>query len=257
MISFTSAQLDHWVAMLLFPLARILALVASSPALGNKQVPARVKVGLSVFIALLVAPQVPVPDVAVGTAPGLLILAEQIVIGLAMGFSMRLIFTAVEMAGELAGLQMGLGFASFYDPINSSYTPIVARWLGTIAILFFLVTNGHLFMLAGVVESFQALPPGQAMQAAGFREVVNWGGSIFAYAAQISLPLLGALLITNVALGILTRAAPQLNLFAVGFPITMTIGFMVLLMSMPYFAPLFDRLAQEGLGTMMKVIMAH
>lgn len=255
MISFTSAQLDAWLATLIFPLTRILAMIASSPVLGNTQVPARVKVGLSVLLAIIIAPTIGgIPPVSVGSAQGLLIIIQQVIIGVAMGFTMRLIFTAVEMAGELAGLQMGLGFASFFDPVNSSYTPVVARWLGIIAVLAFLAMNGHLYMLSALAESFHTLPIGSMMPAKGFYEVANWGGSIFAYGLQISLPLLAALLTANIGLGILTRAAPQLNLFAIGFPITLAIGFLVLALSMPHFIPLLDRFTQEGLGTMLNLV---
>ncbi|MCK9201657.1 MAG: flagellar biosynthetic protein FliR [Gallionella sp.] len=249
MISVTSAQLDVWLAALVFPLVRILAMISTSPVLGNQQVPKRVKIGLSVLLAILIAPTIPaIPQVSVGSPQGLLIIIQQVIIGVAMGFTMRLIFTAIEMAGELAGLQMGLGFASFYDPVNSSYSPIVARWLGMIAILAFLAIDGHLYMLSALAESFATLPIGSAMSNEGFYSVASWGSSIFTFGLQIALPIVAALLITNIALGILTRAAPQLNLFAIGFPITITIGFVVLMLSMPYFIPLFDRLIQEGLS---------
>lgn len=255
MISFTSAQLDAWLAALIFPLARILAMIASSPVLGNKQVPARVKIGLSVMLAIVIAPTIgDMPPVAVGSPQGLSIMILQIIIGVAMGFTMRLIFSAVEMAGELAGLQMGLGFASFYDPVNATHSPIVAQWMGMIAALAFLAMNGHLYMLSALAESFRTLPIGSMMPAKSLLGVASWGGSIFAFALQISLPVLAALLITNIALGILTRAAPQLNLFAIGFPLTLAIGFLILAFSMPHFIPLMDRLTHEGLGTMLELV---
>jgi flagellar biosynthetic protein FliR len=254
-ISFTSVQLDAWLTALIYPLARILAMIASSPILGNTQVPARIKIGLSVMLTIIIAPTIgAMPQVAVGSPQGLLIMVQQIIIGLAMGLTMRLIFSAVEMAGELAGLQMGLGFASFYDPVNAVHSAVVAQWLGMIASLVFLSMNGHLYMLSALTESFTTLPIGNMMSVQGLYGVANWGGSIFAYSLQLSLPILAALLITNIALGILTRAAPQLNLFAVGFPITLAIGFFVLILSMPSFAPLLDRLAQEGLGQMLNLI---
>ena len=255
MISFTSAQLDAWLATLIYPLARILAMIASSPILGNAQVPARVKIGLSVLLAIIIAPTIgAMPQVAVGSPQGLLIMVQQTIIGVAMGLTIRLIFSAVEMAGELAGLQMGLGFASFYDPVNAVHSAVIAQWLGMIASLAFLSMNGHLYMLSALAESFRTLPIGSMMSVQGLYGVAIWGGSIFAYALQISLPILAALLITNIALGILTRAAPQLNLFAVGFPITLAIGFFVLALSMPSFSPLLDRLTQEGLGTMLNLV---
>jgi flagellar biosynthetic protein FliR len=254
-ISITSMQLDAWLAALVFPLVRILAMISSSPVLGNKQVPARVKIGLSVLLAIIIAPTIPsIPQVALGSPQGLLIIIQQIIIGVAMGFTMRLIFTAVEMAGEFAGLQMGLGFASFYDPVNASFTPVIAQWLGVIATLAFLALNGHLLLISALAESFQTLPIGSMMPIKSFFDVAAWGGSIFAYALQITLPILAALLITNLALGILTRAAPQLNLFAVGFPITLAIGFFVLILSMPYFSPMLDRLIQQGQSTMLGLL---
>lgn len=255
MISFTSTQLDAWLAALIFPLSRIMAMIASSPVLGNKQVPRRVKIGLSVLLAIIIAPTIAdMPQVSVGSLQGLLIMIQQIIIGVAMGLTMRIIFTAVEMMGELAGLQMGLGFATFYDPMNAFYAPVIAQWIGVVATLAFLVLNGHLYMISALAASFSTLPIGRMMDATRFYEVALWGGSIFAYALQISLPILAALLITNIALGILTRAAPQLNLFAVGFPITLTIGFFVLALSMPYFIPLLDRFTREGLGAMLNLV---
>jgi len=255
MISITSVQLDAWLAAFIFPLTRILAMIASSPILGNRQIPARIKVGLSILLTIIIAPTIgAMPQVAVSSPQAILIMIQQVIIGVAMGFTISLIFSAVEMAGELAGLQMGLGFASFYDPINAVHSAIIAQWLGIIATLAFLAINGHLYMISALAESFQTLPIGSMMSAQGFNGVANWGGSIFAYALQISLPILAALLITNIALGILTRAAPQLNIFAVGFPITLAIGFIVLSLSMPYFVPMLDRLAQEGIGTALNLI---
>ena len=255
MISITSTQLDAWLSAFIFPLARILAMIASSPVLGNRQTPVRIKVGLSVLLTIVIAPNIAtMPQVAVGSPQGLLIMIQQIIIGVAMGFTISMIFSAVEMAGEIAGLQMGLGFASFYDPINAIHSAIIAQWLGLIAILAFLAINGHLYMISALAESFQTLPIGSMMSAQGFNGVAHWGASIFAYALQISLPILAALLITNIALGILTRAAPQLNIFAVGFPITLAIGFFVLALTMPYFSTVMGRLTQEGIGIALKLI---
>jgi flagellar biosynthetic protein FliR len=255
MISFTSVQLDAWLAAFVYPLARILAMIASSPILGNKQTPVRIKVGFSVLLTIIIAPTISsMPQVAVGSVQGLFILIQQIIIGVAMGFTISLIFSAVEMAGEIAGLQMGLGFASFYDPVNAVNSAIIAQWLGIIAVLAFLAINGHLYMISALAESFHTLPIGIMMSAQGYNGIAHWGGSIFVYALQISLPVLAALLVTNSALGVLTRAAPQLNIFAVGFPITLAIGFFVLSLSIPYFSPVLDRLTHEGIGTALKLI---
>lgn len=258
MISITTAELNALLAAFLWPFSRVLALVASAPAVGNPSVPLRVRLGLALMITLAVVPSLgPMPEVEPGSQAGLLILAQQVVIGLTMGFAMRIVFTAVEMAGDLAGLQMGLGFATFFDPVNAGHIPVVGRFLGLVATVFFLTINGHLEMISLLSQSFSALPiSGDGIAAAGLRTLVHWGGEIFAAGLLLSLPLLAALLITNLALGILTRAAPQLNIFAVGFPITLAIGLLVLGLALPYFAPLFERMMQNGLQ-MMPQIAAH
>lgn len=255
MISFTSAQWSAWIAAFIYPLTRILALVASSPVLGNKQVPVHVKIGLSVLITIVIAPTLDIqPGIEPGSAVGIFILLQQLLAGLAMGFAMRIVFTTVEMAGELAGLQMGLGFASFYDPQHASFSPVLAQFLGVLAALAFLGMDGHLYMLSALADSFKLFPIGTTLPSAlALHTLAIWVGSIFSYAVQLSLPLLGALLITNLALGILTRSAPQLNIFAVGFPVTLAIGFIALILTLPYFAPLLEHIIGEGLEMMLKI----
>lgn len=255
MISVTSAQLDMWLATLMYPLVRLLALIASAPIFGDQQTPVRVKIGLSVLLAILLAPTLDLmPAVPVGSPQGLLIIIQQIIIGSAMGFTMRLIFSAVELAGEFSGMIMGLGFASFYDPRSASNSAVISQWLGIIASLTFLTLNGHLMILSLVAESFHTLPVGQMMSAQSFYTIAKWGENIFIFGLQISLPLLAALLITNLALGILTRAAQQLNLFAIGFPITLTIGFVILSISLPYLAPIMDRMTADVLATSLQLV---
>jgi flagellar biosynthesis protein FliR len=255
MISVTSMQLEAWLAAFIFPLARILALVASSPVLGNRQIPVRVKVGFSMLVTFLIAPTLNIPtDIDAFSGMGLFILLQQILVGLAMGFSMRLVFTAIEMAGDIMGMQMGLGFASFYDPVNSTQSQVIAQFLGIIAALAFLSMNGHLYILATLAESFQAFPVSSNLPAANaMHTLALWGGSIFAHALRLSLPIIGALLITNLALGILTRSAPQLNIFAIGFPITLVVGFVTLMLALPYLAPLLEVFMQAGQDTMLGI----
>ena len=256
MISVTSAQLSAWLALFIFPFIRILALIASAPIFGNKQVLVRVKIGLALLLTVIIAPTLSTqPDVEPASALGLFVLLQQLLAGLAMGFTMRLIFTAVEMSGDLTGMQMGLGFASFYDPMNASFTPVAAQFLGIITALAFLGMNGHLYMLAALADSFQTFPISSAVPSAvALHTLAAWGGSIFTYALQLSMPIIGALLITNLALAILTRSAPQLNIFAIGFPIMLFVGFTVLALSLPYFAPLLDHITHTGLDTALRAM---
>lgn len=258
MLSVTSAQLSAWLVAFLWPLFRIGALIASSPILGNPNFPNRGKIGLAVAITLALSPSLgPMPQVEPGSAAGLLILAQQIVIGVAMGFSMRIVFVSVEMAGNLIGLQMGLGFATFFDPVNSAQVPVVAQFLGLLFSLVFLAMNGHLLMIEVLADSFQAFPFSLKMPSAqGWKLVADWGGEIFRSGLLLALPMIAALLIANLSIGIMTRAAPQLNIFAVGFPITLAAGFVVLFVTLPYMVPLLERMAHDGLQMMMQVARA-
>jgi flagellar biosynthetic protein FliR len=254
MISVTSAQLNAWLAAFAWPLARILALIASAPVIGNPSVPASVKTGLGLLLAVLVAPLVPSPPgIDPASATGMLILAQQILVGLAMGFAMQVVFWAAELAGEFIGLQMGLGFATLYDASVPGMIPVIGQFLGVIFSLAFLAVDGHLLLISALVQSFEVLPLAPLAAAPGLRALVEWGGSIFSYALTLSLPLLAALLVTNIALGVLTRAAPQLNIFAVGFPLTILVGILGLALVMPYFAPALERMFLEGLAAMLRL----
>src|SRR3954447_2850073 len=258
MLTLTSADINQWLISFFWPLARILALLAAAPGLGNPVVPARVKIGLGVFITLVIAPTIGIPPkIEPASLEGLLVLSQQILIGLAMGFAMRIIFTAVEMAGEIAGLQMGLGFAAFFSPHSEGSTLVVGKFLGLLATLAFLSINGHLLLLSVLAESFNEFPiSAEPFLVAGWRTLVDWGSNIFLAGLKLALPVVASLLIVNLALGILTRAAPQLNIFAVGFPITLMTGMVALMLSFPYFIPVIEQLVSEGLETMLQIAAA-
>jgi flagellar biosynthesis protein FliR len=249
MISFTDAQLNAWLISFVWPLARILSMLMVVPVFGHRSVPGRVKIGLSIFITLIVAPALPpMPDVGLGSWHGLHILVQQVLIGMAMGFVMRVIFAAVDAAGEIVGLQMGLGFASFFDPQSAGQTLVLARFFNMLAVLLFLAVNAHLLLLGVLVDSFQSLPISpRPLAGAGFYNVAAFGSTVFAVGLQLALPLIAILLMTNLALGILTRSAPQLNIFAIGFPITLGVGLITLDITLPYFAPQLEQLIGNGL----------
>lgn len=256
MLSFTDAQLDTWLATFLWPLFRILGMLMAAPLFGHRSTPTRVKIGLGVFIALIVAPTLPPPpEVAPGSWQGLLILVNQVLIGVAIGFTVRAAFAAADAAGEIIGLQMGLGFAAFFDPQSAGQSLVLARFLNMLAVLVFLAVNGHLLLLDILVESFRSLPVSPSLLAAsGFRSVAGFGATIFAIGLQLALPLIAILLMTNLALGILTRSAPQLNIFAIGFPITLSVGLVALNLSLPYFALEFERMIRNSLEMATSVV---
>lgn len=258
MLTVTEAQLHAWIAAFVFPLARILGLVAAAPVFNNAALPMRVKLALGLAVALALAPALPpLPDIAPASWSGLMVLLREGLIGIALGFTMRLAFAAIDLAGELMGLQMGLGFAVFYDPQNAAQLPIVAQLISMLALLIFLALNGHLAILALLAESFTVLPVSAApFPAAGWETLLRWGATIFSVGVLLALPLIAALLIANISLGVLTKVAPQLNLFAVGFPVTLMAGFAMLALTMPYFAPALERLFEQGYGAVSAVMRA-
>lgn len=252
MLTFSDAQLDAWLAAIFFPLARILGLLVTAPVFNNTALPVRIRLVLGLAVALALVPALP-PQAPIAPASwnGLLILMQQSLIGIALGFTMRIVFAAVDIAGELIGLQMGLSFAVFYDPQNAAQTPIVGELVSLLTILIFLALNGHLMMLALLAQSFTSLPIGpEPFAAARWGDLTHMGAMLFSAGVLLSLPLIAALLITNIALGVLTKAAPQLNLFAVGFPVTIVVGFTALALAMPYFAPFLERLFEQGFSAM-------
>jgi len=253
MISFTTAQWDAWMAAVAYPLARVLAFVSTAPFFGNFAIPQRIRLLLGLAIGFGILPLVTtVPAVEPASGVGLWLLAREISVGVAMGMVMRIVFAAINMAGEQIGFQMGLGFAVFYDPQSTAQTPVIAQYLSILTMLVFLAVNGHLMMIATLAQSFQAIPIGPAaLPVAAWSNIVNFGSTIFSAGLLLSLPVTIALLITNLALGVLNRVAPQLNLFAIGFPITIVGGFVILLVSLNYMAVPLQRLFEEGLRMML------
>jgi flagellar biosynthetic protein FliR len=249
MLVLTAAELNTWIASLLWPLSRILGLIAAAPVFGHTRVPMTVKLALGLALAIVIAPVVPAHEaVTPASMAGMLILAQEMMIGLAMGFAMRIVFGAVEMAGEISSLTMGLGFATFFDPNSQGRSSAISQFLSLVATMLFLAVNGHLVLLEALAESFFTAPVSSLpMGAASFKYLADWGAKIFSAGLQLSLPIVAALLITNVALGILTRAAPQLNLFGIGFPITLGAGLLVVVMSMNYLAGPLQSLFNQGI----------
>lgn len=258
MLNFSDAQLNLWITGFFWPLTRILGLFMVAPVLSHASIPNRVKIGFSVLVALLLAPTLPpLPQVPLASWSGLLVLAQQFLIGAAIGFAMRVVFSGVEAAGELIGLQMGLGFASFFDPNSEGQTLVIGSFLNLLAVLVFLSVNAHLFLLAALAGSFHSLPISAVpLAAGGFLQLAQAGGVVFALALQLALPLIAVLLVVNLALGILTRSAPQLNIFAIGFPITLGVGLIAFDLSLGRFAPIFNTAVEAAFARIAALLAA-
>ncbi|MBS0594063.1 MAG: flagellar biosynthetic protein FliR [Rubrivivax sp.] len=235
MISFTEAQALAWIAPLLWPFLRALALLTAMPLIGTRTVPLRVRIALAALVTVaLQASLAPMPAVALDSPAAFLLVLQQLLIGLSLGFAVRIVFTAIELAGEIVGLQMGLNFAGFFDPVTAAQTTATSRFYGAVIGWLFIVINGHLLVIAALAGSFQAFPVGdQPFAFLRHAQPQQWGALIFATGLAIALPLAAMLLFVNLVLGVISRVAAQLNVFAIGFPLTVSAGLIGLLLTLP------------------------
>ncbi|MEY4752542.1 MAG: hypothetical protein RJA44_217 [Pseudomonadota bacterium] len=235
MIGFSEAQLMQWLLPLLWPFVRTLALLSTAPVLSMRMVPRRVRIGLALLVALAAqATLPPMPPIPLDSAPAFLVLVQQILIGVTMGFAARVVFASIEFGGELIGLQMGLNFAGFFDPASGSQGTATARFFGTIATLLFIVSNGHLMLIAAVVRSFESFPASTAVLAPlQLLQPQVWGAEVFRLGLWIALPVLTMLLFVNLVLGVVSRVAQQIQIFSVGFTITVGVGLSGMLLTLP------------------------
>ena len=254
MLQFTDTQLLGWLAAWFYPLCRIAALVGTAPILGETHIPQRLKIALAVLVTILVAPELgPPPHVAILSFDGLMLVARQIMIGAGIGLGMRFAFFAVQYAGDLAGLQMGFGFAQMFDPQNNQESAVVGNFLSYLASLVFLSLNGHLMMIAAISESFTSLP-----LIADHAFSIDWhllvlhAGVIFSLGLYLALPIVAAILLANLVLGVMMRAAPQMNLFAIGFPITLLVGLLCLALALPTMLPIMERALIESMAPLLQ-----
>lgn len=248
MFTLSSTDLDALLVLFFFPFARILAWLSFDPLLGNRTVPLRMRVVLGFALTVAIAPVLPTaPQVALVSGEGIVMLLQQIAIGAALGISLRIVFAIVEVAGSFMGMQMGLSFALMFDPINGAQTPVVSQFLVLTTTLILFAFNGHHLVIAALAQSFVDVPVGTTLAAPGFAAVVHWGGVMFSAGLHIALPVTAALLATNLTIGMMSRAAPQLNIFAIGFPLTLGAGFLVLYFTLAYLPAQLDRIWLQAL----------
>lgn len=248
-------DLFTWIKQCFFPFVRILALIMVAPITGEKEVPKRLKIGLALFITILL----PLPEVdntlGIYTFIGVAIILQQIVIGVMIGFTMQLAFMAVRFSGELIGMQMGLGMATFFDPIGGPATSVLSRLINIIALLMFLSLNGHLWLLYGLANSFDIIPISYTpLKQNGYLVLIEVSASLFVNGLMLALPLMTLLLIINVALGLLNRMTPQLSIFVVGYPVTLLLGLTMLtylISTLPVFAESIFEQMFEHISTML------
>ncbi len=238
----------------LWPFARVAALVTAAPVFGYHAVPARVKLGLAVALTVVVAALTPpMPAIDPLSAAGVVVTAQQVLTGVAMGFALRLAFVVMEIAGQQIAQLMGLGFASMADPANGIEVPVLSHFYIILTTLVFLGLDGHLLAVRMLVDSFSVLPVGlEGIGRDGLWAISGQVGWVFGAGLSVALPAVAAMLTVNLAFGVMARAAPQLNIFVIGFPITLVFGMVVILFTLPHVIGGFDGLFArtfEGVAT--------
>ena len=255
-MTFEADDILRWVSALMWPFVRISAMLLVAPIFGARTVNTRVRLALGLLLALVVAPQLEgPPPVDPLSLDGLVVGIHQALIGISMGFVLTLVLSALTQAGESIALSMGLGFASAVDPVGGVQVPMVSQYYMILATLIFLALNGHLVLIELVIRSFESLP----VTAGGptpddLWAIVSFGGTMFAGAILIALPAVAALLLVNLAMGVITRAAPQLNIFAVGFPVTLLAGFVIILLTLPSLTARIGELLMSAFPLVQRIV---
>lgn len=234
MDSFSLNQLPDLLPLYFLPFCRIIALFSTAPIISEKAVTVRLRIALALLLTCLL-PSISHPEpLSLASLSGILLVVNEIVLGIAMGLSMQFIFAAVRLAGEVIALQMGLSFASFFDASSHSSLSVVSRLITNLSFLVFLAMDGQLWIIDQLAQSLQKIPAYQMVEMGGtLAALVQLAKIIFSQALQLSLPLIFLLLGINFALGLLNRMAPQFSAFVVGFPLTLLLGIAALHYSMP------------------------
>ncbi len=257
-MNITGAELLSWISSLLWPFMRISAMFVAAPIFSARSVPVRIRVLLAFFISWLLLPVIPTPpavDLISGEA--LVISISQVIIGVAMGFILQMVFSAFVIAGQSVATAMGLGFASIVDPQNGVQVPVISQAFLIMVTLVFLALNGHLVFIEVLAKSFHNMPIGATFPSQdALWQLVNWGSDMFTGGMLVALPAVAALLLVNLAFGVTSRAAPQLNIFAVGFPIMIMVGIAFLILTLPTITGHLSHLLTQAVDLIQTHILA-
>lgn len=238
---------------------RISGFLLLAPTFGAALVPRRIKLVFALAMTLVLAPLSPkTAPVDPLSATAFLTAVQQLLIGVVIAFVVQVVFDALVLAGQIVATTMGLGFATLIDPSRGASTAVVGQFYLILGTLLFLSIDGHVALLGVLADSVRVLPPGATtLGPDNLLAVARWGGKIFEAGTMIALPAVVGLVLVNLALGIVSRAAPQLNLFAVGFPVSMLLGFAMLMLSLPALHGSLERLYAEAIGTAGRIVGTH
>ncbi|GAB6040232.1 flagellar biosynthetic protein FliR [Endothiovibrio diazotrophicus] len=255
-MNFSTPEIAAWVGSFMWPFARISALVATMPLFGTDFAPMRVRLYLALALTLGIVPTLPpMPQIDALSGEGVMVIAQQLVIGVSMGFFFQLIFAGFIIGGQTIAMKIGLGFSTMVDPIAGSQVPVLGMLYTILVGLLFLAFDGHLMVFELLADSFRLLPVGtEGIGREGFWEVVAFSGRMFRIALMMAITVIASLLVVMLAFGVVTKAAPQFNIFSVGMPIFMMIGFVVITITLPDVVPHFVEEMRAALETARKVV---
>ncbi|AFO48167.1 MULTISPECIES: flagellar biosynthetic protein FliR [Pseudomonas] len=258
MLELTDAQIGTWVATFMLPLFRVVAMMMVMPILGTRMLPSRVRLYAAVAITVVIVPGLPpLPEFDPLSVQGLLLCAEQIIVGTLFGLSLQLLFQVFVLAGQIVAIQMGMAFASMVDPANGVNVAVISQFMSMLVSVLFLLMNGHLVMFEVLTESFTTLPVGNALMINHFWEIAGRLSWVFGAGLLLILPAIAALLVVNVAFGVMTRAAPQLNIFSIGFPLTLVMGMLIFWIGLADILSHYQALASEALQWLRELARAR
>lgn len=247
MVTISDNEINALLGLFIWPFTRITGVLMVDPFYSSSSVPRTYKAGFALFLTLLVTPVLPkFPLIPLVSAEGAATLIQQLLIGLAIGFVMRIVMGSVDLAGQIIANQMGLGFATMFDAQNGAQVPTVSTLLTLFTTLIFLTFNGHQVVLSTLIDSFQVMPIGKPVALLTWRLIAEWGGHLFFWGLWLSMPVLASLMMTNLAIGVMTRAAPQFNIMSLGFPLTLGVGLIALYLSLPMMVPVIEQIYREA-----------
>ena len=248
----TDAHIATWISAGWLPFVRISAAMMAAPLFSHRAIPRQIRLGVALMVAVLLMPWQPtIADFNPLSLQGLLLTANELLLGICLGFMVQMVFEAVMFAGQFIATGMGLGFASVIDQQQGISVAVVGQFYMLITMLLFLAMNGHLAFIQLIADSFAVWPVGAAVvQAETFSVTFNAIGGMLRNALGIALPAVVALLVVQIAMGVMSRAAPTLNLFAVGFPVTLMLGLIVLERTLPALLPQVERLLSIAFSNM-------
>ena len=255
-MNLTEQEILTAVALFVWPFVRISSLFIAIPVFSSRTTPVKVRIMLSFLITLVVIPFLPaLPEVELMSYQGMMVTFQQMAIGLATAFILQMVFAVMMVAGQSIAYSMGLGFASMVDPVSGVQVPVVAQILMVAASLFFLSVNGHLLAIEVLIESFRTLPIDTiGLDKTDLWMIIIWSGQMFAGGVLLAVPIMATILFINISFGVASKAAPQLQIFGVRFPITIMLGMVLIWITIPNMVDGFSMILSDGFQLVKQVL---